>query len=50
MKMRAEALLFDDDGTLASSMASVYRCTKELLSSLPAGRWAVVTSATLPQS
>ncbi|MBT2444850.1 HAD-IA family hydrolase [Streptomyces sp. ISL-36] len=110
MKMRAEALLFDNDGTLVSSMASVYRCwtrwaveygitaeefarvelhgrpaaeiiadllpaarvlealarieelevedvpggvellpgTKELLSSLPAGRWAVVTSATRP--
>ncbi|MGW6569309.1 HAD-IA family hydrolase [Streptomyces sp. NPDC054975] len=110
MKIRAEALLFDNDGTLVSSMASVYRCwtrwaveygitaetfaavelhgrpaaeiiadllpaarvpealrrieqlevedvpggvellpgTKELLSSLPAGRWAVVTSATRP--
>ncbi|MFF9015481.1 HAD-IA family hydrolase [Streptomyces sp. NPDC014870] len=110
MKIRAEALLFDNDGTLVSSMASVYRCwtrwageygitaedfarvelhgrpaaeiiadllpaarvpdalrrieqlevedvpggvellpgTKELLSSLPADRWAVVTSATRP--
>lgn len=105
-----EALLFDNDGTLVSSMESVHRCwarwareygiteeafaavelhgrpaaeiiadllpegaragalvriealevedvsggvvllpgTKELLSALPAGRWAVVTSATLP--
>ncbi|MFJ3585625.1 HAD-IA family hydrolase [Streptomyces sp. NPDC090127] len=110
MKIRAEALLFDNDGTLVSSMASVYRCwtrwaveygitaeefarvelhgrpaaeiigdllpaarvpgalrrieqlevedvpggvellpgTKDLLSSLPADRWAVVTSATRP--
>lgn len=110
MKLHAEALLFDNDGTLVSSMESVYRCwsrwareyeiteedfarvelhgrpaaeiiadllpagmrggalgrierleiedvaggtvllpgAKELLSALPAGRWAVVTSATRP--
>ncbi|MER5732535.1 HAD-IA family hydrolase [Streptomyces sp. NPDC002138] len=110
MKLHAEALLFDNDGTLVSSMESVHRCwtrwageygiteadfaavelhgrpaaeiiadllpgparagalarierlevedvaggvvllpgTKELLSALPAGRWAVVTSATRP--
>ncbi|ORT60174.1 HAD family hydrolase [Streptomyces sp. CB03238] len=110
MKLHAEALLFDNDGTLVSSLASVDRCwnrwaeeygiaaadfarvelhgrpaveiiaellpagripealarieqlevedvpggvellpgTKELLSSLPDGRWAVVTSATRP--
>ncbi|MEB3967001.1 HAD family hydrolase [Streptomyces kunmingensis] len=109
MKITADALLFDNDGTLLSSMESVYRCwtrwaqeygitaeefaavelhgrpaaeiaadllpaekvaeavarieelevedvpnggthvlpgTKELLASLPEGRWAVVTSAT----
>lgn len=108
MKLHAEALLFDNDGTLVSSMESVRRCwtrwareygitdeefarvtlhgrpaaeivadllpapvraralarvealetedvaggvvllpgTKDLLSALPAGRWAVVTSAT----
>ncbi|MFG2877304.1 HAD-IA family hydrolase [Streptomyces sp. NPDC048337] len=110
MNLRAEALLFDNDGTLVSSMDSVFRCwsrwaqeygipaedfarvelngrpaaeiiaellpagvraealariealevedvaggvvllpgTKDLLSALPAGRWAVVTSATRP--
>ncbi|MFD9572525.1 HAD-IA family hydrolase [Streptomyces sp. NPDC059982] len=110
MKLHAEALLFDNDGTLVSSMESVHRCwarwareegisdedfaraelhgrpaaeiiaellpagrrrealariqalevedvpggvvllpgTKELLNALPAGRWAVVTSATRP--
>ncbi|MET9609010.1 HAD-IA family hydrolase [Streptomyces sp. NPDC006512] len=110
MKLHAEALLFDNDGTLVSSMDSVHRCwarwarehgitdeefarvelhgrpateiiaellpeearagalvrienlevedvpggvvllpgTKELLSALPADRWAVVTSATRP--
>ncbi|MDA5286481.1 MULTISPECIES: HAD-IA family hydrolase [unclassified Streptomyces] len=110
MKLHAEALLFDNDGTLVSSMESVHRCwarwareygigeeafarvvlhgrpateiiaellpeevravalariealevadvpggvvllpgAKELLSALPAGRWAVVTSATRP--
>ncbi|MFD7032797.1 HAD-IA family hydrolase [Streptomyces sp. NPDC059917] len=110
MTLHADALLFDNDGTLLSSMESVYRCwarwageygiteadfaavelhgrpaaeiiadllpeavraealarierlevedvaggvvalpgTKELLSALPAGRWAVVTSATRP--
>ncbi|MFJ3912310.1 HAD-IA family hydrolase [Streptomyces vinaceus] len=110
MDLHAEALLFDNDGTLVSSMESVDRCwsrwareygiteeafsrvelhgrpaaeivadllpapvraralariealeiedvaggvvllpgTKELLSALPAGRWAVVTSATRP--
>ncbi|MDN3295297.1 HAD-IA family hydrolase [Streptomyces ficellus] len=110
MKIHAEALLFDNDGTLVSSLESVHRCwsrwaeeygiaaedfarvelhgrpaveiiaellpadrtagalarieqlevddvpggvellpgTKELLASLPAGRWAVVTSATRP--
>ncbi|MFG2995711.1 HAD-IA family hydrolase [Streptomyces sp. NPDC048340] len=110
MNLHAEALLFDNDGTLVSSMDSVHRCwtrwarehgiaeedfarvelhgrpaaeiiaellpagaragalariealeiddvpggvvllpgTKELLSALPAGRWAVVTSATRP--
>ncbi|MFC7307753.1 HAD family hydrolase [Streptomyces monticola] len=110
MKIQAEALLFDNDGTLISSMESVFRCwrrwaeeygiaaedfervelhgrpaveiiaellpaeqipgalkrieqlevedvpggvvvlagTKELLTSLPMDRWAVVTSATRP--
>ncbi|MER7175036.1 HAD-IA family hydrolase [Streptomyces mesophilus] len=110
MKIQAEALLFDNDGTLISSMESVYRCwrrwaeeygitaedfarvelhgrpaveiiaellpaekipealarieqlevedvpggvvvlpgTKELVTSLPRSRWAVVTSATRP--
>ncbi|MET3986228.1 HAD-IA family hydrolase [Streptomyces sp. PvR034] len=110
MTLHADALLFDNDGTLLSSMESVYRCwarwageygiteadfaavelhgrpaaeiiadllpeavraealarierlevedvaggvvalpgTKELLSALPVGRWAVVTSATRP--
>ncbi|MEU3062477.1 HAD-IA family hydrolase [Streptomyces subrutilus] len=110
MKLHADALLFDNDGTLVSSMDSVHRCwtrwarehgiteerfaavelhgrpaaeiiaellpaerraaaltriealevedvaggvvllpgTEELLSALPAGRWAVVTSATRP--
>ncbi|MGP3684876.1 HAD-IA family hydrolase [Streptomyces sp. IBSNAI002] len=110
MNLHAEALLFDNDGTLVSSMESVHRCwtrwareyeiseeefarvelhgrpaaeiiaellpagvraealarietlevedvaggvvllpgTKDLLSALPAGRWAVVTSATRP--
>ncbi|WP_405981540.1 HAD-IA family hydrolase [Streptomyces sp. NBC_00158] len=110
MKLHAEALLFDNDGTLVSSMESVHRCwarwareygipeeefarvelhgrpaaeiiaellpegvraralarvealevadvpggvvllpgVKELLNALPAGRWAVVTSATRP--
>ncbi|MGW0736504.1 HAD family hydrolase [Streptomyces sp. NPDC002851] len=110
MKIHAEALLFDNDGTLISSVESVFRCwrrwaeeygvaaedfarvelhgrpaveiiaellpaervpealarierlevedvaggvvllpgTKELLSALPADRWAVVTSATRP--
>lgn len=110
MNLHADALLFDNDGTLVSSMQSVHRCwtrwarehgiseeefarvelhgrpaaeiiaellppaaragalariealevedvaggvvllpgTKDLLSALPAGRWAVVTSATRP--
>ncbi|MEU9106413.1 HAD-IA family hydrolase [Streptomyces xanthophaeus] len=110
MKLHADALLFDNDGTLVSSMESVHRCwtrwareygitdeafarvelhgrpaaeiiaellpepvragalarietlevedvaggvlvlpgTKDLLSALPPGRWAVVTSATRP--
>src|ERR687884_507283 len=61
MKISADALLFDNDGTLISSLESVHRCwgrwateygipaedfaRVELLGRLPADRWAVVTSA-----